>query len=167
MVRITQLCRGQVSEAKAIISASAYPIFEAGESFEEFAASIERGRELRDVDEFECGYENGFGAFLVAFEGERMIGTGALRRFNTRVVELTRMWFLPAYQGRGFAQELMNELIRRAIDMQYKELWLQTNPVQQRAIAFYQKIGFREIEIFDREFPDDVAMALTFNPRCS
>lgn len=58
------------------------------------------GHTLEDVDNFQRDYNPPVGLFLVALDGGRLIGTGAIRRLDDETAELRRMWLLEPYQGR-------------------------------------------------------------------
>ncbi|HXF86503.1 MAG TPA: GNAT family N-acetyltransferase, partial [Anaerolineales bacterium] len=95
-----------------------------------------------------------------ACEGGRIIGTGGIRRWEDSVCELKRLWVTWEFHGQGVGHRLMQELISIARAKGYKKMRLETNPVYQaRAVAFYKKLGFREIPPYG-EHPDELAMEL-------
>ncbi|HEX9012179.1 MAG TPA: GNAT family N-acetyltransferase, partial [Anaerolineaceae bacterium] len=116
---------------------------------------------LRDVDDFQRGYVENGGVFLVLREGDQIIGTGALRRYDGHTGEIKRVWLLPDYHGQGLGYRLMQALLGVARDYGYTKVRLQTSPsFQPRAFLFYQQLGFIEIPAYGDD-PDDVGMELT------
>lgn len=90
----------------------------------------------------------GRGAFLVAWRGERPIGCGAVRRIHDRVGELKRMYVALEERGRGVGKALLNALEAEARALEISRLVLETGVRQDRAIALYERAGFRRIEPF-------------------
>ena len=74
-------------------------------------------------------------------------GCGALRPLADGVAELKRMYARP---GSGAGEHLLAALERHALAFGYRELWLETRRVNLRAIAFYERHGYRVIPNFGR-----------------
>ena len=160
MPTIVPLLPTQTAEARRVIYTVAYAIFHDGNTLEEAYAYYETNWPLPDIDDFQHSYVENGGTFLVTTDGERIIGTGALRRLEDRVGEIKRLWLLPEYQGQGLGYQMMIRLLAEARARGYKIIRLQTSPAyQQRAFAFYQRLGFYEIPRYGND-PDDVGMEL-------
>ncbi len=160
MPEIISLRPDQVAEARRVIYLTARALFEPKLSIEEAVALFEKDWPIRDVANFQQSYVENGGAFLVICEDGRIIGTGALRKLEDGVGEIKRLWLLPEYQGQGLGYRMMLALYKIARENGYRKLRLETSPVyQQRAFAFYKKLGFREIPRYGDD-PDDVGMEL-------
>jgi len=59
-----------------------------------------------DMDEV----QEGRGAFLVAFDKDRPVGCGAIRRLDDRRAEIKRMFVVPADRGRGAGRLILKAL---------------------------------------------------------
>ena len=59
--------------------------------------------------------------------------------------ELHRFYVAPSFQGRGLAQELMSACVEQAREWGCDALWLGVWELNPRAIAFYEKSGFRKV----------------------
>jgi len=59
--------------------------------------------------------------------------------------ELQRFYVAPSFQGRGLAQELMSACVEQAHEWSCDALWLGVWERNPRAIAFYEKSGFRKV----------------------
>ncbi len=114
---------------------------------------------LADVDDFKAQYGSPRGMFLVAADGDEIIGTGALRRIDGDTAELRRMWLLPAFHDRGIGYRLAQELFAFARAAGYRHVRLSTSAVQQKAIHFYTRLGFYPIPRY-RDTDDEVFMEL-------
>ena len=74
-------------------------------------------------------------------------GCGALRPLADGAAELKRMYARP---GSGAGAHLLAALERQALAFGYRELWLETRRVNLRAVAFYEKHGYRAIPNFGK-----------------
>ena len=148
-----------VAAARALILDVASRLFQA-DATEEF---IKRhGHTLEDVDAYRRDYSSPTGLFLVVFDGNRLIGTGAIRRYDAEAAELRRMWLLEPYQGRGIGYRLWLELAAFARTAGYRRIRLTTDEENVRARAFYERIGFYRIEPFGTG-KEDVYMEMTLD----
>ncbi len=76
------------------------------------------------------------------------IACGALRPLNPGIVELKRMFAMPGSNGAGNA--VLAFLEQRASEFGYSQVWLETRKINTRAIAFYERHGYRQIPNFGR-----------------
>ncbi len=160
MPDITPLRPEQTAEAKRVIYTVAHELFHDRDTLEEAIAYYEVNWPLRDIDDFQQDYVENGGTFLVTIESGRIIGAGALRRLEDKIGEIKRLWLLPEVQGQGLGYRMMMQLLAVAREKGYTKVRLQTNPAyQQRAFAFYQRLGFYEIPRYGND-PDDVGMEL-------
>ncbi len=104
-----------------------------------------------DLKDIEKNYNNNFGLFLVGEIGKKIVAMGAFRKINNDIAEVKRMRTYPEYQGKGYGKSILNELIKKAKEFNYKELILETSDKQLRAIKLYLNSGFKEYkkEIID------------------
>jgi len=59
--------------------------------------------------------------------------------------EVQRFYVAPSFQGRGVAQALMSACVDQAKEWGCDALWLGVWEMNPRAIAFYEKSGFRKV----------------------
>jgi GNAT superfamily N-acetyltransferase len=91
---------------------------------------------------------DGRGAFLVAYVAERPLGCGAVRRIDSAVAEIKRMYVAPEARGRGVGRQVLVELEAEARRLGATRLVLETGPRQPEALALYSRAGFVEIPNF-------------------
>lgn len=72
-------------------------------------------------------------------------GVGPVSVAANHPVELQRFYVAPPFQGRGLAQQLMAVCVDQAHDWGSDALWLGAWELNPRAIAFYEKCGFRKV----------------------
>ncbi len=75
-------------------------------------------------------------------------GCGAIRPLAGRMAELKRMYAAPGQAGLGSA--LLSQLETEAARMGYRCLYLETRRVNQRAVRFYRRHGYRLTANFGR-----------------
>ena len=106
---------------------------------------------FQDMQNVQQQYFNNKGNFLVLLDGERIVGTGAVRRLDDEVCELKRMWLLKLYRGRGFGLQIAQMLINFASTHGYKRMRLDLANEQKQiqALNFYTRLGFYTIERYN------------------
>jgi RimJ/RimL family protein N-acetyltransferase len=85
-------------------------------------------------------------ASLVAFEGERVVGTTAIVRdklsWSPHVAEI-RLMIAPDLRGRGLGRILLQHCFIDAIEAGAEKLMARMTPDQRGAIALFEEMGFR------------------------
>ena len=98
-----------------------------------------------DLDEIESVYLDQDGEFLVGVVDGEIVAMGALMRISSERAELKRMRVRPGLQGRGYGQAMLDALHRRASELGYSTMRLDTT-IQQRAAQYlYLKNGYSEV----------------------
>jgi GNAT superfamily N-acetyltransferase len=82
---------------------------------------------------------------VVAYEDEKPIGCGAIKEYSPTVMEIKRMYTLPAGRGKGVASLVLSELEMWASELSYTKCILETGKKQPEAIRLYQKNGYKII----------------------
>jgi putative acetyltransferase len=90
----------------------------------------------------------GRGGFFVAYLDDNPVGCGAIRRIESAVAEIKRMYVAPSNRGRGIGGKILAELEAEALRLGIRRLVLETGPRQPEAIAIYKRAGFVEIPLF-------------------
>ncbi len=116
---------------------------------EEYAATLHIRLDFQDfareLQEFTREYGPPNGVFLLAREGEEVLGCGAVRRFSASECELKRMYVPPQHQRRGIGRMLATALISRARALGYECVLLDTLPSMHAAHALYRSFGFEQV----------------------
>ncbi|HEV8043817.1 MAG TPA: GNAT family N-acetyltransferase [Rubrobacter sp.] len=115
------------------------------EALDEVGAHLGNGLWDEDLHEIEAAYLRSGGEFLVGVLDGRVVAMGALRRISPGKAEIKRMRVEPALQGRGHGQALLDALHRRAADLGYSTLRLDTAVRQRAARSLYEGNGYREL----------------------
>jgi ribosomal-protein-alanine N-acetyltransferase len=109
--------------------------------FAEFAA---RSRQLTR----RCG-----GLFLVANKGSKVLGY-SITCIRGNGAELVSIAVHPQHRGRGPAAALMDSTLRRLSRRGVARFVLMVKVTNHRALAFYEKYGFRKIRRVPRYYED-------------
>ena len=100
------------------------------------------------------------GAFLVADDGERLIGCAGWRRHGDDA-ELKRMFTAKAARKRGLGRRMLTAVEESARAAGCRRLILETGDKQPEAIALYETAGYARIEDFGyyKDEPDVLSFA--------
>jgi len=85
--------------------------------------------------------------FLVAREGEKLLGCGALVQ-RRGYGEIKRMMVAPSARGKGLGSKILHAIEVQALAFDLRVLRLETGIHQPESIALYKRAGFSEIAPF-------------------
>ncbi len=114
------------------------------DALRDVGAHLEDGEWDSDLDAIESVYLENGGEFLVGVLGGEVVAMGALRRDHEGRAWITRMRVSPRLQARGIGQTLLDRLHRRAAELGYETLHLDTTVGQTAAQRLYERNGYRE-----------------------
>ena len=96
-----------------------------------------------EIDRLAAYYAERGGAFFVAHDDGRLAGMFGLERLGTAAAELRRMYVDAAFRRRGLARAMLAEAERICREAGTSVLALSTSELQQAALAFYRREGYR------------------------
>jgi putative acetyltransferase len=99
------------------------------------------------------------GEIILAFARNAVVACGALRELEPKVGEIKRIYVRADHRGPGFGPRLTRALLRRARQLGYETVRVDTLPTMFAAIQFYQALGFAPIPAY---WPHPVPGALYF-----
>lgn len=85
---------------------------------------------------------------LIAYENEVVVGIGAYKEYDSKTIEMKRMYTLPEHRGKGIASKIISDLELWAKEEHYSISILETGFMQKDAISLYQKLGYTITENF-------------------
>lgn len=110
-----------------------------------------------DLFDIEGVYQKENGAFLLALDGERVVGTAALIDLGNQSGAVRKFFVHPDYRGKNStaAASLLARLIEWGQEKKFHHFYLGTTEKFLAAHRFYEKNGFQEIstEELPQEFP--------------
>ena len=84
--------------------------------------------------------------FLVYVDEPSPAGCFALRKFETNVCELKRMFLEKTQRGKGIGRHMMEKALLEARELGYGKIRLDSLRSMKSAIALYREFGFKEVE---------------------
>jgi len=82
---------------------------------------------------------------VVAYDGERAIGCGAIKQYGRDVLEVKRMFVTLEYRGKGIGSLILKDLEKWGRTLGYKKCILETGIKQPEAISLYKKNNYTTI----------------------
>ena len=110
------------------------------DQFERYTATVIDGELKQLPDIFSAERRNAF--WVVEADG-RIVGMFGIEACDADRTELRRMYLDKPYRGRGIAQRMLACAEARARELDFATIVLSTAEVQNAAIAFYRKSGYR------------------------
>jgi N-acetylglutamate synthase-like GNAT family acetyltransferase len=82
---------------------------------------------------------------VVAYEGDKAVGCGAMKKYENGVMEIKRMFVPIEKRGKGIAGKILTELQVWAKELGYRKCVLETGDKMIEAIGLYNKSNFKII----------------------
>jgi putative acetyltransferase len=99
-------------------------------------------KELTTIDQ---QYQQPTGGLILAFKGEQPVGCVGVRRLESSIAELKRMYVKPECRGFNIGVELLKRSLSVAQELGYQKIRLDTLKHMTKAKSLYQAVGFYEI----------------------
>ncbi|MBN1271935.1 MAG: GNAT family N-acetyltransferase [Candidatus Aminicenantes bacterium] len=134
--------------------------------FEEYADSLEIDLAFQNHEQELAGLEFIYGPpvgalFLALWEGSPA-GCIGLKKLDRLTCEMKRLYVKPEARGRGIGETLCRRIIKKAKELGYKQMRLDTLPSMSAAQTLYGKLGFKKIEpYYHNPYPGATYMELT------
>lgn len=95
--------------------------------------------------------------FVVGYDEEgQAIGCGGIRPINESIAEVKRMF--AKVEGKGIGSEILFYLEKKAIEMGYSKLWVETRLVNKGAVSFYKSRGYKKISNYGKYVGNEEAI---------
>jgi putative acetyltransferase len=112
----------------------------------EYGLEPDPGKTDEDLESIDSYYWQNGGYFGVVEEGNCIVATLGLYRVDEMTCELRKMYALPSQRGRGLGKKLMEFALKKAREMGYQRIILETATPLKEAIGLYKRFGFQEFE---------------------
>lgn len=117
--------------------------------FQALVIGLDRYLAKTDGDEhaFYAQYNksDGLKYVVVAYDGDKAVGCGAIKHFTDAVMEVKRMYVHPDARGQGVATLVLRELENWTSELSYKKCLLETGIKQLEAVALYRKNAYEVV----------------------
>jgi putative acetyltransferase len=94
----------------------------------------------------------GGGVIVLALDGARPVGTGALIDEGNGKYELAKMAVTGAYRGQGIGRRIAEQLLETARALGAREVELLSATLLPAATPLYRKLGFVEVPLGDNPY---------------
>ena len=104
------------------------------------------------------------GRLFLAFADEKLAGCIALRKLETGVCEMKRLFVKDEFRGQKIGLSLIEKVIEEAQIIGYERIRLDTFPPKMsKAVSLYESYGFREISpYYHNPYGETLFMELVF-----
>ncbi|HMR99040.1 MAG TPA: GNAT family N-acetyltransferase [Anaerolineales bacterium] len=161
MIQIRPIEPHEWNFAKRLVYRVAHEVFQDTRPLEEAISEYEARGELSDMDDIQKNYFESGGVFFAMLYNDKIIGTGAIRRYTNDTCELKRLWLLPEHHGKGLGYRMIQELLAFARNADYRRIRLETHAIyQKRAVEFYKRLGFSETPAPNASDDEDILMEM-------
>ncbi|MCW8965158.1 MAG: GNAT family N-acetyltransferase [Candidatus Pacearchaeota archaeon] len=89
--------------------------------------------------------------FYTIFDKDKIVGSGGIIQENPKIAELSRIYLLQEYRGKGLGKALVKDLIVKAQKLDYEKIYLTTRREFENAIKLYERLGFQRAKC--QKFP--------------
>lgn len=103
---------------------------------------------------------NSFDTFFCLFDGEKIVGTSAVKKLTDSDCELKSLYILERYHGHGYGKMLLEKAIESARRFGYRKMYLDSLSTSTKAISLYKKFGFVDTKRYNQNERADVFMVM-------
>lgn len=118
----------------------------------EYAAALPVDLDFQDFDaelaSLPGKYARPQGRFLLARDGDRVLGCIGMRPLASRDCEMKRLYVRPDARGHDLGRKLVARLCEEARDAGYARMFLDTLPTMVSAQRLYASLGFAPTEAY-------------------
>ncbi len=135
-------------ERVSIVEAASKADYALGRAlFEEYARALDVDLCFQDfaaeLDRLTVMYAPPAGALLLARSGSDVAGCVGLRKLRDDICEMKRLYVRPAFRGRHIGRAMAEDIARRARELGYRTLVLDTLGTMEAAQGLYESMGFK------------------------
>ncbi len=116
----------------------------------EYIRSLHIDLSFQDIDNelqsFPHNYDDPDAAFLIAKHENIICGCVGLKKIDTNICEMKRLYVRDEYKGHGIGKELIKRILEEAKNKGYKKMRLDTLKEMKKAQELYRQFSFYEIE---------------------
>ncbi len=90
-------------------------------------------------------FDNPKAAYWVVEENGQIIGGGGIfptEGLPNETCELVKLYLYPEARGKGLGKAIMDKCFEKALELGYKNIYLESMPELNQAVSMYEKMGF-------------------------
>lgn len=101
-----------------------------------------------ELADFPSKYSEPQGTFLLAKDGDDIVGCVGLKKLDDEACEMKRLYVADSHKGEGIGKRLVGAIIEDAKGKNYKKMRLDTLEDMRAAQSLYLSFGFRRISAY-------------------
>lgn len=115
--------------------------------------------DIQQISKFQPPY----GQLIIAVYEDKICGLGSLKRINSEIGEIKRMFVEPTFRRIGAGRAILERLLVESKKAGYKKVRLDSPKFMEAAHSLYRSFGFRDIEPYpEMEIPAEFKEYLLF-----
>ena len=120
------------------------------------------GKNFEPEGRHECynDIERHYVKFFCLVEGNRIVGTVALKKLDEYTAELKSLYLAQELRGKGLGKQLLDKAIMSARELGFTSIVLDSMSKYTDAVKLYEKVGFKHIERYNDNQYADVFMKM-------
>ena len=126
----------------------------ANPDFEKLVKILDADLAIRDGDEHAfyaaLNKTDSIKHVIISYDDEKPVGCGAIREYDSKCVEIKRMFTAEDERGKGIASQILKLLEDWAHEFGYEKCILETGMKQPEAIALYKKQDYKVVPNFGK-----------------
>lgn len=84
---------------------------------------------------------------IVLYENQEPVGCGAIKEFDSKSMEIKRMYTTPKNRGKGFATRILSELEKWTEELFLKDVFWKLGKDNQKLLNYTPKMGIIKLQI--------------------
>jgi len=113
---------------------------------EEYGLAPDPASTDSDLEDIEGNYHRRGGAFEVVVARGEVVGCAGLYPVDSTTCELRKMYLLPQCRGEGLGKQILERFLKRARELGFSRMVLETASVLEEAISLYRRYGFKPFQ---------------------
>ncbi|MBI1842172.1 MAG: GNAT family N-acetyltransferase, partial [Verrucomicrobia bacterium] len=110
----------------------------------EYGLSADPGGTDSDLHDIQAAYHAAGGALdLMVGEAGTIVGSVGLVPLSSSLCELRKMYLVREVRGHGWGRVLLEHALKRASELGFSRVVLETASVLREAVSLYERFGFR------------------------
>lgn len=116
-------------------------------------------QDIQQISKFQPPY----GQLIIAVYEDKICGLGSLKRINSEIGEIKRMFVDPTFRRIGAGRAILEGLLVESKKAGYKKVRLDSPKFMEAAHSLYRSFGFKDITVYPEvEIPEEFRQYLLF-----
>ncbi len=116
-------------------------------------------QDIQQISKFQPPY----GQLIIAVYQDKICGLGSLKRINSEIGEIKRMFVDPTFRRIGAGRAILEGLLVESKKAGYKKVLLDSPKFMEAAHSLYRSFGFKDIAVYPEvEIPEEFRQYLLF-----